>query len=97
VVLIHEAGRPPTIAEFEFHKALERLGVNILGLVLNKARPDDCPTYQHYRRNYERTIHRYHPTTGRAALASGDKPVRGEKREPEKPEQFGAAPEDDEE
>ncbi len=97
VVLIHEAGRPPTIAEFEFHKALERLGVNIVGLVLNKARPDDCPAYQHYRRNYEKTLQRYHPTAGRAALGAGDKPVRDRGEKPQKPEQFGAPSDDDEE
>lgn len=96
VVLIHEAGRPPTIAEFEFHKALERLGVNIIGLVLNKARPDDCPAYQHYRRNYERTLQRYHPTAGRAALGAGDKPLRGAEK-PQKPEQYGAPSDDEEE
>ncbi|MER3413821.1 MAG: hypothetical protein C4341_06200 [Armatimonadota bacterium] len=97
VVLIHEAGRPPTIAEFEFHKALERLGVNIIGLVLNKARPDDCPAYQHYRRNYERTLQRYHPSAGRVALGAGDKPVRDRGEKPQKPEQFGAPSDDDEE
>ncbi len=76
VVLVHEAGRAATGAEFEFHKALERLGANVIGLVLNKTRPEDCPSYSHFRRNYEASISRYQRGGGRPALGSGEKPVR---------------------
>lgn len=90
IILVHEAGQAPSGGEFEFHKALERLGVNIIGMVLNKTRPDDCPAYQHFRRNYESDITRRR--LGAApALSSGDKPVR------EKQEQYGQRTDDDEE
>ncbi len=72
VVLIHEAGRPPSEGEYEFHKALERLGVNIIGLVLNKTRPQDCPGYQQYTRSYASAIRRYHGAVERAALGPGE-------------------------
>lgn len=91
VVLVHEAGRAPSIAEYEFHKSLERLGVNIIGMVLNKARPEDCPAYQHFRRKYETQLSRYRTTSSPAALGSGDKPVR------EKPQQYGAKRDDEDE
>lgn len=90
VVLVHEAGRAPSVAEYEFHKSLERLGINVIGMVLNKARPDDCPAYQHFRKNYEATLGRYRPSAGPAALGSGDKPVR------ERPTQYGARDDDEE-
>jgi capsular exopolysaccharide synthesis family protein len=89
VVLVHEAGRAPSVAEYEFHKSLERLGVNIIGMVLNKARPDDCPAYTHFRKNYESKLGDYRPSAAPSALGSGDKPAR--------PEQYGAKPTDDEE
>ena len=91
VVLIHEAGKAASEAEYEFHKSLERLGVNVLGMVLNKTRPSDCPSYQYFRRNYEATIGRYHPIGGRAALGPGE-PVQGQK-----PQQYGSTKQDDEE
>jgi capsular exopolysaccharide synthesis family protein len=91
VVLVHEAGKPPSVSEYEFHKSLERLGINVIGMVLNKARQDDCPAYQHFRRNYESTLGRYRPGSSPAALGAGDKPVRT------KSEQYGATKEDDEE
>lgn len=90
VVLVHEAGSAPSVAEYEFHKSLERLGVNIIGMVLNKAMPDDCPAYQHFRKNYETTLGRYRPTISPSALGAGDKPVR------EKPQQYGARRDDEE-
>jgi hypothetical protein len=88
---VHEAGKPPSVSEYEFHKSLERLGINVIGMVLNKARQDDCPAYQHFRRNYESTLGRYRPGSSPAALGAGDKPVRT------KSEQYGATKEDDEE
>ncbi|MGI8922722.1 MAG: GumC family protein [Fimbriimonadales bacterium] len=91
VVLVHEAGRPPSVSEYEFHKSLERLGVNVIGMVLNKARQDDCPAYQHFRRNYESTLGSYHPGAAPAALGSGDKPVR------DKTDQYGAQRGEDDE
>jgi Mrp family chromosome partitioning ATPase len=91
VILVHEAGRPPSVAEFEFHKAIERLGVNVVGMVLNKARPEDCPAYLHFRRNYESTLGKIRKASGAAALGSGDKPVR------EKPQQYGSVRGDDDE
>ena len=89
VVLVHEAGRAPSVAEYEFHKSLERLGVNIIGMVLNKARPDDCPAYTHFRKNYESKLGDYRPSAAPAALGQGDKPAR--------PEQYGSKSTDDEE
>ncbi len=83
VILVHEAGRAATGAEYDFHKSLERLGVNIIGLVLNKTRPEDCPSYQHFRRNYQSAINRYHALAGRTALGPGEQP-----KQP-KPRQFG--------
>jgi succinoglycan biosynthesis transport protein ExoP len=91
VVLVHEAGRAPSVAEFEFHKSLERLGVNVIGMVLNKARPDDCPAYQHFRRNYESALGKFRTTAAPSALTAGDKPVR------EKPQQYGSKRDDEEE
>lgn len=91
VVLIHEAGRSASEAEYEFHKSLERLGVNVIGMVLNKTRPVDCPSYQNYRRNYDATISRYHSGTGRAALGPGTSSSS------QKPQQYGSTKEDDEE
>ncbi|MCH8275042.1 MAG: polysaccharide biosynthesis tyrosine autokinase [Armatimonadetes bacterium] len=91
VVLIHEAGKAPSEAEFEFHKALERLGINVVGMVLNKTRPQDCPAYQQYRRSYAAAIRRYHAGAERAALAPGQKAAK------EKPQQYGAPEEEEEE
>lgn len=91
VVLIHEAGRPASDAEYDFHKGLERLGVNVVGMVLNKMRPEDCAAYQHFRRNYEATISRYHSQGGRAALGPGSQPVQ------KKTEQYGTKDESDDE
>lgn len=90
VVLVHEAGRAPSVAEYEFHKSLERLGVNIVGMVLNKARPDDCPAYQHFRKNYESQMGDYRPGAAPAALGSGDKPTR------QSSEQYGSKADDEE-
>jgi succinoglycan biosynthesis transport protein ExoP len=56
VILVHEAGSPATASEMEFHKRLERLGVNIVGVALNKVRPEDCHGYTNYRRAYEASI-----------------------------------------
>jgi succinoglycan biosynthesis transport protein ExoP len=89
VVLVHEAGRAPSVAEYEFHKSLERLGVNIIGMVLNKARPDDCPAYTHFRKNYESKLGDYRPSAAPSALGSGDKPAR--------PDQYGSKSSDDDE
>lgn len=82
VVLIHEAGRAPSEAEFEFHRGLERVGVNVVGLVLNKTRPEDCPAYQSFRRNYQATISRYHAPSARAALGPGGQPPVREQTPP---------------
>ncbi len=91
VVLVHEAGRSPSVAEYEFHKSLERLGVNIIGMVLNKARPDDCPAYQHFRKNYESKLGDYRATAAPSALGSGGKPTRPPA------DQYGAKPPADDE
>ena len=91
VVLVHEAGRAPSVAEYEFHKSLERLGINIVGMVLNKARPDDCPAYQHFRKNYESKLGDYRPGAAPAALGSGGKPTRANT------EQYGTKPPEDDE
>lgn len=91
VVLIHEAGRSPSEAEYEFHKSLERLGVNVVGMVLNKTRPADCPAFQNYRRNYEASISRTYATSRRAALGPG------QQSEAKKPQQYGVTKDDDEE
>jgi capsular exopolysaccharide synthesis family protein len=91
VVLVHEAGRAPSVAEYEFHKSLERLGINIVGMVLNKARPDDCPAYQHFRKNYESKLGDYRPGAAPAALGSGGKPTRANA------EQYGTKPPEDDE
>jgi capsular exopolysaccharide synthesis family protein len=91
VVLVHEAGKSPSVAEYEFHKSLERLGVNIVGMVLNKARPDDCPAYQHFRKNYESKLGEYRPGAAPSALGSGDKPARPTS------DQYGSKSADDDE
>ncbi len=83
VVLIHEAGKPASDAEYDFHKGLERLGVNVVGMVLNKMRPEDCAAFQHFKKNYQDTISRYHSQGGRAALPAGSQPVQ------KKAEQYG--------
>lgn len=56
VVLVHEAGSPATPSEMEFHKRLERLGANIIGVALNKVRPEDCHGYTAFKRSYEASI-----------------------------------------
>lgn len=56
VLLVHEAGSPATPAEMEFHKRLERLGVNIVGVALNKVRPEDCHGYSSFKRSYEASL-----------------------------------------
>lgn len=91
VVLIHEAGTSASEAEYEFHKSLERLGVNVIGMVLNKTRPNDCPSYQNYRRSYESSISRHHSSSGRAALGPG------QSASGQKPQQYGSTKEEDEE
>lgn len=91
VILVHEAGRPASMAEYDFHKSLERMNVNIIGLVLNKTRLEDSPSFQHYRRNYAAAISRYHPTAARAALTAGQKKLA------DKPKQYGAPGGDEEE
>lgn len=73
IVLVHEAGRAASGAELEFHKSLERMGANVIGMVLNKTRPEDCPSYAHFRKNYESSVGRY--DAGRPQLGTGDKPV----------------------
>jgi Mrp family chromosome partitioning ATPase len=93
VVLIHEAGKAASGAEYEFHKTLERLGVNVIGMVLNKTRTEDCPAYRHYLRNYQSTIARYHGKP-RAALGPG---TTAAKKLEEKPQQYGTRTEDEEE
>jgi succinoglycan biosynthesis transport protein ExoP len=56
VLLVHEAGSPATAAEMDFHRRLERLGVNIVGVALNKVRPEDCHGYISYKRAYEASL-----------------------------------------
>jgi capsular exopolysaccharide synthesis family protein len=91
VVLVHEAGKSGSEAEVEFHKSLERLGINVVGMVLNKTRPTDCPGFQYYTKNYEPTITAYHPMGSRAALGPGDSTGTA------KPQQYGNRAEDEEE
>ncbi|MEP0767320.1 MAG: polysaccharide biosynthesis tyrosine autokinase [Fimbriimonadia bacterium] len=95
VLLIHEAGSPATISEAEFHKRLERLGINIIGVALNKVRPEDCSGYITFRRAYEASLMaREVPSipTERPAL---DKPKREKAEAPRRPD-VEADDEDDE-
>lgn len=56
VVLVHEAGAPATDAEAELNERLERMGANIIGIVLNKVRFEDAPGTVDYHRSYEATM-----------------------------------------
>lgn len=52
VIVVHAAGKPSRGAEAEFHSRLEQVGANLIGAVLNKARPDDSRGVYYYRRAY---------------------------------------------
>jgi polysaccharide biosynthesis transport protein len=53
VVLVHAAGKVPRGGESEFRSKLDLLGANIVGVLLNKVRAEDCHGYFHYRRFYQ--------------------------------------------
>jgi capsular exopolysaccharide synthesis family protein len=74
VILVHQAGSPATASEIEFHKRLERLGVNILGVALSKVRPEDCHGYTNFRRAYEASI------LGREVVVASARPALGRGR-----------------
>ncbi len=52
VMLVQSAGRVPRGAEAEFKARLEQVGVEFLGVVLNKVRPDDSHGVYHFRTAY---------------------------------------------
>ena len=56
VVIVHAAGMVPRGAEEEFHMRLEQVNANILGAVLNMARPEDSHGYYHFRSAYEELL-----------------------------------------
>lgn len=53
VVIVHSAGKVPRGSEAEFRSKLDLVGANIVGVLLNKVRPEDCHGYFHYRRFYQ--------------------------------------------
>ncbi len=53
VVLVHAAGKVPRGSESEFRSKLDLAGANVIGVLLNKVRPEDCHGYFHYRRFYQ--------------------------------------------
>lgn len=63
VVLVHAAGKVPRGAEAEFRGKLDFVGANVMGVVLNRVRPEDSHGYFHYRRFYkDMTIQSRTPT-----------------------------------
>jgi len=71
-LVVHSAGSPVSNATKEFFKRLEHLGVNIVGVVLNKVRADDNAGFQHFQRAYRSTLAlRNGYTSARPALTSG--------------------------
>lgn len=53
VVIAHMSGKTPRGAESEFRSKLDVVGANVIGVVLNRARPEDCNGFVHYREYYE--------------------------------------------
>jgi capsular exopolysaccharide synthesis family protein len=53
VVIAHAAGKTSQGAESEFRGKLSIVGADIIGVVLNKVRPEDSNGFSHYRRFYE--------------------------------------------
>lgn len=53
VVLVYAAGSVPRGAEAEFRARLDAAGADIIGVVLNKVRPEDSHGYFYYRRFYQ--------------------------------------------
>lgn len=56
VLIVHAAGTPASEAYQEFLRRLQHLGVNIVGVVLNKVRPDDSYGYLYFQRAYRHTL-----------------------------------------
>lgn len=52
VLMVQSAGRVPRGAESEFKARLEQVGAELLGVVLNKVRPDDSHGVYHFRSAY---------------------------------------------
>lgn len=65
VVIVHAAGRVPRGSEAEFRTKLDIVGANIVGVVLNRVRPEDSHGYFHYRRFYQD----FTAQSGRRAIA----------------------------
>lgn len=81
VLVVHAAGSPVSNATKEFFKRMEHLGVNIVGVVLNKVRADDNAGFQHFQRSYRSTLAlRNGYTASRPALTSG---AEAEDQQPE--------------
>ena len=53
VLIVHAAGTVPRGAEVELRGRLEQVGANMLGAVLNMARPEDSHGYYHFKMGYE--------------------------------------------
>ncbi|MEN6371664.1 MAG: polysaccharide biosynthesis tyrosine autokinase [Armatimonadota bacterium] len=53
VVLVYSAGRVPRGAEVEFRNRLNSAGARILGVVLNRVKPEDSHGYFYYKRFYQ--------------------------------------------
>lgn len=52
VLLVQSAGRVPRGAEREFRNRLEQVGVDFVGVVLNKVKPEDSHGVYHFRTGY---------------------------------------------
>jgi capsular exopolysaccharide synthesis family protein len=52
VILVHAAGTIARGAEDEFRSRLDQVNANLVGAVLNMAKPEDSHGYYHFRRSY---------------------------------------------
>lgn len=72
-LVVHSAGTAATDSHREFIKRLENLGVNIVGIALNKVRPEDDPGFMHYQRSYRNlgALRNGYSGPARPAISSG--------------------------
>ncbi|MBI2841778.1 MAG: polysaccharide biosynthesis tyrosine autokinase [Armatimonadetes bacterium] len=52
-IIVHAAGKVPRGSETEFRTKLDLVGANIVGVALNRVRPEDSHGHFHYRRFYQ--------------------------------------------
>jgi polysaccharide biosynthesis transport protein len=72
VVLVHAAGRVPRGSEAEFRSRLEQVDVNLIGVVLNRVRPEDSHGYFHYKKSYQDVV----SSMGKRQLMASSSSVR---------------------